>query len=273
MRAGRCIDRFRFTSAWRRASRKRERAAATGEFIVAMAATPAGVALFAPAVVLHDHADTLQRTRGRTSAASTPSERATSTVSSTRRQCSPSPAVTRASLLRTCKHRFRAARFSKASGFAVRKHDSIGSSAGYNARGIAHGFQNTAPCVSAVRCGRSRAPHRQRFQQCRQRNLIGIGEAGLLAAHRAHAHALLDRMRTVLDDAVFHRPALMARMLEIQIGEINARAPTSARRRVRDRSQPDPQGRADAIRRERESVSSMEFREKRRGEATRIVAD
>src|SRR5690606_36008228 len=41
--------------------------------------------------------------------------------------------------------------------------------------------------------------------------------------NRAHADALLDRMRAVLDDAVLHAPALAAGMLEIQVAEVDAR--------------------------------------------------
>ena len=54
-------------------------------------------------------------------------------------------------------------------------------------------------------------------------DVVGIGETGLLAGDRAHADALLDRMRAVLDDAVLHRPAFAADVLEIQVAEIDAR--------------------------------------------------
>ncbi len=40
-------------------------------------------------------------------------------------------------------------------------------------------------------------------KQLRQHNLIGVCETGLLAADRAHTHALLDGVATVLDDALF----------------------------------------------------------------------
>ncbi len=55
-------------------------------------------------------------------------------------------------------------------------------------------------------------------------DLVGVREPGLLTADRAHAHALFDRMRAFLDDAVFHRPALATRVLEIEVAEIDARA-------------------------------------------------
>src|SRR5690606_18935837 len=41
-----------------------------------------------------------------------------------------------------------------------------------------------------------------RVGQCDRIDIVGVGEAGLLAGDRAHAHALLDRTRTVLDVAV-----------------------------------------------------------------------
>ena len=53
-------------------------------------------------------------------------------------------------------------------------------------------------------------------------DFVGIREAGLFAGDRAHADALVDRMHAVLDDAIFHRPAFAARMLEIQIAEVDA---------------------------------------------------
>jgi hypothetical protein len=68
-------------------------------------------------------------------------------------------------------------------------------------------------------------PRRLRGREQRRRiEVIRIREAGLLAGDRAHAHALLDRMRAVLDDAVLHAPALAPRMLEIQVAEVDARA-------------------------------------------------
>ena len=54
-------------------------------------------------------------------------------------------------------------------------------------------------------------------------DFVGIREAGLLAGDRPHADALVDRVRAVLDDAVLHRPAFAARVLEIEVAEIDAR--------------------------------------------------
>src|SRR5690606_11551635 len=53
-------------------------------------------------------------------------------------------------------------------------------------------------------------------------DLVGVGEAGLLATDRTDAHALLDGVGTIAHDAVLHRPALPSRMLEIQVAEVDA---------------------------------------------------
>ena len=91
------------------------------------------------------------------------------------------------------------------------------------------------------RLGRSRAGAGQRgrgaavavagdgFRGARSReqrvsvDFVGIRETGLFAGDRPHADALIDRVRAVLDDAVLHRPAFAARMLEIEVAEIDAR--------------------------------------------------
>ena len=59
-------------------------------------------------------------------------------------------------------------------------------------------------------------------------DLVGIGEAGLLAADRAHADALFDRVRAVPDNAVLDRPAFASRVLAIQVAEIDARSEQGA---------------------------------------------
>ena len=53
-----------------------------------------------------------------------------------------------------------------------------------------------------------------------QADLVGIGERGLLAGDRAHAHALLDVEAARLDDALLQAPALGARVLEVQVGVV-----------------------------------------------------
>ena len=53
-------------------------------------------------------------------------------------------------------------------------------------------------------------------------DLVGVGEAGLLAGERAHADALLDARAAFLDDAVLERPALVARELEVEVGGVDA---------------------------------------------------
>src|SRR3546814_2756779 len=60
----------------------------------------------------------------------------------------------------------------------------------------------------AAACARDRAGRTGGLQQRLRMDVVGIGEAGLLAGNRAHAHALLDRVRAVLHDPVLHRPAL-----------------------------------------------------------------
>ncbi len=54
-----------------------------------------------------------------------------------------------------------------------------------------------------------------------QDDLVGVGEAGLLAGERAHADALLDARAAVLDDAVLERPGLLSRELEIEVREVD----------------------------------------------------
>ena len=76
---------------------------------------------------------------------------------------------------------------------------------------------------SAIAAVRDRTGSPRGFQQLRQHDLVGIGETGFLAADRPHAHALLDRVAAVLDDALLQRPRLAARMLEIQIGGVDPR--------------------------------------------------
>ncbi len=57
--------------------------------------------------------------------------------------------------------------------------------------------------------------------QSRQDDLVGIGEAGLLAGERAHPDALLDARAAVLDDPVLERPRLLPRELEVEVGEVD----------------------------------------------------
>ena len=51
---------------------------------------------------------------------------------------------------------------------------------------------------------------------------IGIRETGFLAADGANTHALLDGMRTVLDDAILEGPVFTPAVLEIEIAEVDA---------------------------------------------------
>jgi hypothetical protein len=113
--------------------------------------------------------------------------------------------------------------------FASLSSASIGSSAGYSAaRVLAQASPLALACWRPSRAIAARRPCADSSNA--GIDLIRIGEAGLLAGDRAHAHALLDRMRTVLDDAVLHAPALVARMLEIQVAEVDARAQQAGER-------------------------------------------
>src|SRR6185369_6144644 len=51
-------------------------------------------------------------------------------------------------------------------------------------------------------------------------DLVGVRERGLLARDRAHADALVDREAARLHDPLLERPALGARVLEVEVGGI-----------------------------------------------------
>jgi hypothetical protein len=53
------------------------------------------------------------------------------------------------------------------------------------------------------------------------RDVVGIGEGGLVAGHGAHADALVDREAAALDDALFQAPAFALGELEIQVGVVD----------------------------------------------------
>ena len=76
---------------------------------------------------------------------------------------------------------------------------------------------------------RDRARRARRLEQRRRHDLVGIGEAGALAGHRAHADALLDAVAAFLDDAVLERPVLLARELEVEVARVDARAEHASR--------------------------------------------
>ena len=100
---------------------------------------------------------------------------------------------------------------------------------------VGHAVHGILGRVQRARARRHQRPHallgaaaRDRTRRARGRqqrlgvDVVGIGEAGLLAADRAHAHALLDRVRAVAHDAVLHRPALAPRVLEVDVAEVDA---------------------------------------------------
>src|SRR5262249_43444535 len=75
---------------------------------------------------------------------------------------------------------------------------------------------------SRLTCGGNRAHGARGVLQRVEADLVGGGEGGLLARYGAHADALLDVEAARLDDALFQAPALEARVLEVEVGEIDA---------------------------------------------------
>jgi hypothetical protein len=90
-----------------------------------------------------------------------------------------------------------------------------------------------------------RAHGARRVDQRGLGEVVGIGEGGLLAGHRAHAHALVDAEAAALDDAFFQAPALVARGLEVQVGVVDAVLADHPSARVR-RPRPGRKARASA---------------------------
>ena len=85
-------------------------------------------------------------------------------------------------------------------------------------------------CLDPAACNRPRRAGC--FEQRVAADVVGIRKTGFLAADRAHAEPLVDRVRAVLDDAVFNRPTLAACMLEIQIAIVHAWAQQTIERPV-----------------------------------------
>ena len=79
------------------------------------------------------------------------------------------------------------------------------------------GYAHTA----SLRHGRNGTHGARGIQQRGQRNVIRIRKSGLFAAHGAHAHALVNAERAGLHNALFQAPALAARVLEVQIGIVH----------------------------------------------------
>ena len=71
--------------------------------------------------------------------------------------------------------------------------------------------------------GRGDRSHRaRRVEQRRLGDVVGVGERGLLARDRAHADALVDAEAAALDDAFLEAPAFAARVLEVEVGVVDA---------------------------------------------------
>ncbi len=80
------------------------------------------------------------------------------------------------------------------------------------------------------------------LDQRRQRDLVRVGEAGLLAADGAHADALIDAERALLDDAVLEAPGLGAGGLEVHVREIESAIHELSQGRLQLRVAETPRG-------------------------------
>ncbi len=155
------------------------------------------------------------RTSGRTSAASVPSLAATRMIS-----------CTAASVATTCRTRGSSARARRSSScssatLSTSASVAIGSSDGYRLCAAVECQAWTWPLPPSRAIARAA---RAASSSARRHDLVGIREAGALARHRPHAHALLDAVAAFLDDAVLERPVLLARELEVQVARVHARA-------------------------------------------------
>ena len=199
-----------------RFARSRLRLAAGEQFLVRVASAAAGVARFAAAVFLDEdlHVEAHQRAHvgGEHAVAARDQHRVH------RAGQAHHHLRARAGRRRAATHRLRAAPPPCSSGAMP----SIGSCGRIQLAAARPRRAGPRDCASAVAADRARGA--RRLQQRLAADVVGIGEAGLLAADRAHADALLDRVRAVLDDAVLDRPALAPAVLEIQVAEIHARA-------------------------------------------------
>ena len=187
--------------------------AAVEKFRVGVAPAEPSIARFAAAVLLHDHLDVHahQRTyvRGQHAVAARDQHGVHATGQTDRN-------LLNARIGRTQQFVYDAERFDL--GVVVQRIDGI--VAGVQ-RMAAAAYQRMRRMRVAVAGDRPRGAGRA--QQRLRIDVVGIGEAGLLAGDGAHADALIDGMRAILDDAVLHRPALAPRMLEVEITEIDAR--------------------------------------------------
>ena len=76
--------------------------------------------------------------------------------------------------------------------------------------------------AAALAGGGDRAHRLGGVDQGRFGDVVGVRERGLLARDRAHADALVDAEAAALDDAFLEAPAFAARVLEVQIGVVDA---------------------------------------------------
>ena len=184
-----------------------------------------------------------KRTSGRTSAARVPSARATITTS-----CSAArPAITcttRGSLARA-----RRSTFSSSATFCVLSSVPIGSVGAYSTCAGATLRHAADLDAAALARGCDRAHRARGVLQRRVGDVVAVGKRRLLAGHRAHADALVDREAAALDDAFFQAPAFVARALEIQVGVVDAVLGDRRQRRGQGGARSGRRARAAVIRR------------------------
>src|SRR5690606_13825777 len=103
-------------------------------------------------------------------------------------------------------------------------------------RGIERVTAHAARDFHSTLAAASRDPARRlrRVEERRDVELVGIGEARLLADDRAHADALIDAENAFLDDAVLDGPALVARRLKVEVPVIEPMRHQLAERAIDD---------------------------------------
>ena len=82
------------------------------------------------------------------------------------------------------------------------------------------------------------------FEQRRQGQIIGIGKARFLARDCTQTNPLIERMRTLFDQAVFQAPRFAARIFEVEISQIDL-APAHAAQHLLQRRNIKSSGREE----------------------------
>ncbi len=159
--------------------------------------------------------ETLRRTKGRTSAVSVPSLEAISTISCT----AASEAIT--CLTRGSRRRVSASMRINQATLSSSLMASSGSMGRYRrcVKGRCQALTPFFPPLRAIARAASEAS-----SNAGNKHFVGVRKAGFLAADGAHADALFDAVRALLDDAILERPGLLARQRKVQIRVIHAAA-------------------------------------------------